>query len=122
MDTLAEGDDPGEILVLSTIHQAKGLEWSRVFVPRLIEDSFPELPGPGRARRRGRGASDLLRRRHPGDGRALPDLPPDDLPGRTGPSVVTTPSRFLTEIDPGLYEPVILETEFDAGWSRPDQG
>ena len=28
-------------LVLSTIHQAKGLEWSRVIVPRLVEHGFP---------------------------------------------------------------------------------
>ena len=40
MDTVA-GDEPEETLVLSTIHQAKGLEWSRVFIPRLVEDSFP---------------------------------------------------------------------------------
>ena len=49
VDTL-DGDDPTDHLVLSTIHQAKGLEWSRVFVPRLIEDSFPQrraLDEPG---------------------------------------------------------------------------
>ena len=34
----------------STVHQAKGLEWSHVFVPRLIEESFPHrraLDEPG---------------------------------------------------------------------------
>src|SRR5208337_1334716 len=40
MDTIA-ATDPGDVLVLSTVHQAKGLEWSHVFVIRLIEDSFP---------------------------------------------------------------------------------
>ena len=40
METL-DDEGPAESLVLSTVHQAKGLEWSRVFVPRLIEDSFP---------------------------------------------------------------------------------
>ena len=34
-------EDDGEQLVLSTIHQAKGLEWSRVIVPRLVEHGFP---------------------------------------------------------------------------------
>ena len=37
-------------LVLSTVHQAKGLEWSHVFIPRLIEESFPHrrpLDEPG---------------------------------------------------------------------------
>ncbi len=34
-------DDPREDLVLSTIHQAKGLEWRAVFVIRLSEGQFP---------------------------------------------------------------------------------
>ncbi len=46
VDTL-DTDDPTEHLVLSTIHQAKGLEWSRVFVPRLVEDSFPNARALG---------------------------------------------------------------------------
>ena len=37
--------DPKDVLVLSTVHQAKGLEWSHVYVIRLIEDSFPQSPG-----------------------------------------------------------------------------
>src|SRR4029077_20047901 len=40
MDSAA-ADLPGEVLVLSTVHQAKGLEWSHVFIPRLVEESFP---------------------------------------------------------------------------------
>ena len=63
-----DADDSTEHLVLSTIHQAKGLEWSRVFVPRLVDEGFPSAPSPGRTRRRGRGAPGLLRRRDPGDG------------------------------------------------------
>ncbi len=82
MDSLA-AVEPAETLVLSTVHQAKGLEWSRVFVPRLIEESFPNHPRPRRARRRGRGAADLLRRGHPGDERALPDLSLVDRMGGT---------------------------------------
>ena len=39
--------------------------------------------------------------------------------GGRGPSVVATPSRFLTEVDPSLYEPVVLETELDTTWPRP---
>ena len=63
-----EADESGDVLVLSTIHQAKGLEWSRVFVPRLVEDSFPNRRALERRGRPGRGAADLLRRRDPGDG------------------------------------------------------
>ncbi len=42
-ETIREGaaDDPREDLVLSTIHQAKGLEWRAVFVIGLAEGQFP---------------------------------------------------------------------------------
>jgi DNA helicase-2/ATP-dependent DNA helicase PcrA len=121
MDTLAEGDDPADVLVLSTIHQAKGLEWSRVFVPRLIEDSFPNYRGLGEP-----GGEDEERRIfYVAVTRAMDELyltyPLMISRGGRGPSVVATPSRFLTEVDPSLYEPVILETELDATWSRPEQ-
>ena len=58
MDSVA-GDEPGGVLVLSTIHQAKGLEWSHVFIPRVVEDSFPHRRGSRRAwgRRRRKSAS-----------------------------------------------------------------
>ncbi len=49
MDSVA-GDESRDVLVLSTIHQAKGLEWSHVFIPRVIEESFPHrraLDEPG---------------------------------------------------------------------------
>jgi DNA helicase-2/ATP-dependent DNA helicase PcrA len=41
-DTMT-AEEPEEHLVLSSIHQAKGLEWSRVFVIRLVEESFPNV-------------------------------------------------------------------------------
>lgn len=36
-------DSRGNCLVLSTVHQAKGLEWSVVFVMNLIGDAFPHV-------------------------------------------------------------------------------
>jgi len=39
--TEAEEEGPGEQLILSTIHQAKGLEWKAVFVIGLAEGMFP---------------------------------------------------------------------------------
>ena len=42
-----DADDSTDHLVLSTIHQAKGLEWSRVFVPRLVDESFPNARALG---------------------------------------------------------------------------
>jgi DNA helicase-2/ATP-dependent DNA helicase PcrA len=124
MDTLADGDDPGDILVLSTIHQAKGLEWSRVFVPRLIEDSFPNYRSIDES-----GGEDEERRIfYVAVTRAMDELyltyPQMIARGVRGPTVLTTPSRFLTEVDPDLYEPAVLEAELDFGWpaGRPGYG
>ena len=81
----AESDEPGEVLVLSTVHQAKGLEWSHVFIPRVVEESFPHrraLDEPG--------GEDEERRIFyvaitPGHERADADLPPDHRSRRPGP-------------------------------------
>ena len=115
MDNLG-ADEPGRNLVLSTIHQAKGLEWSRVFVPRLIEESFPNAPRPGEP-----GGEDEERRIfYVAVTRAMDELyltyPLMVARGGRGPNVMTTPSRFLTEVDPGLYEPVVLESDLDLDW------
>ena len=44
----AEGFQPGEppedLLTLSTVHQAKGLEWPAVFVIWLCDGHFPSAP------------------------------------------------------------------------------
>ena len=111
MDTLS-GDEPGEALVLSTIHQAKGLEWSRVFIPRLIEDGFPgarALNEPG-------GEEEERRVFYVAVSRAMDELfltyPLTVSRGGYGPTILTTPSRFLAEIESSLFEPVALETDF----------
>jgi DNA helicase-2/ATP-dependent DNA helicase PcrA len=114
MDTI----DPGaaqEALVLSTIHQAKGLEWSRVFIPRLIEDSFPHaraLSEPG-------GEDEERRIFYVGVTRTKDELfltyPMFIARGGRGPNVITKPSRFLQELDPELFEPVVVERETGSG-------
>jgi DNA helicase-2/ATP-dependent DNA helicase PcrA len=112
VDSLAS-DEPEETLVLSTIHQAKGLEWSRVFVLRLIEENFPNARGlaePG-------GEDEERRIFYVAVTRAMDELyltyPLMIARGGRGPNVLTTPSRFLTEVDSGLYEPVVLESDLD---------
>ena len=117
MDTLADAE-PAETLVLSTIHQAKGLEWSRVFVLRLIEGSFPHyraLDEPG-------GEDEERRIFYVAVTRAMDELyltyPLMIARGGRGPSLLTTPSRFLTEVDPGLHEPAVLEADLDLAASR----
>jgi DNA helicase II / ATP-dependent DNA helicase PcrA len=108
MDSAAE-EEPADLLVLSTIHQAKGLEWSHVFIPRLIEDSFPHrraLDEPG-------GLDEERRIFYVAVSRAKNELTLTypltlALAGR-GPSVFTQPSRFLGEIAPGLFERAAIE-------------
>jgi DNA helicase-2/ATP-dependent DNA helicase PcrA len=111
------GDEPTETLILSTIHQAKGLEWSRVFLIRLLEDSLPHyraLNEPG-------GEDEERRIFYVGGTRAKDELyltyPLTIARGGRGLNTLATPSRFLTELDPSLYEPVVLETDLDWGWS-----
>lgn len=120
MDSLGTTDS-GDVLVLSTIHQAKGLEWSRVYIPRLIEDSFPgarSLDEPG-------GEEEERRVFYVAVTRAMDELylvqPLLVNKGGRGPNVIARPSRFLTELDPGLYEPAVIESEVDLAWSsRPE--
>lgn len=110
MDTV-EADRPEEMLVLSTVHQAKGLEWSRVFIPRVIEDSFPHYRALGEP-----GGEDEERRIfYVAVSRAMDELCltyPMYIESRGG-FGFTTPSRFLTEIDRNLYETAVIETEHD---------
>jgi DNA helicase-2/ATP-dependent DNA helicase PcrA len=110
MDSLAS-DEPQEVVVLSTVHQAKGLEWSHVFVLRLIEEGFPHrraLDEPG-------GEDEERRIFYVAVTRAMNELTltyPLCIPrGGRGPTVFTTPSRFLTEIDAGLLERGEIERE-----------
>jgi DNA helicase-2/ATP-dependent DNA helicase PcrA len=109
--------------VLSTIHQAKGLEWSHVFVPRLIEESFPHrraIDEPG-------GLDEERRIFYVAVTRAKNELtltyPLTIALGGRGPSVFTQPSRFLTEIDPSLIERGAIErsaeTEIESSIGDP---
>jgi DNA helicase-2/ATP-dependent DNA helicase PcrA len=109
MDSVA-ADETRDVLVLSTIHQAKGLEWSHVFIPRVIEESFPHrraLDEPG-------GEEEERRIFYVGITRAMNELTlsyPLSLPrGARGPIVFTTPSRFLREVDEGLFERAQVES------------
>ncbi len=116
MDALDDADH-SESLVLSTIHQAKGLEWSRVFVPRLVEEGFPS----GRALGEPGGEEEERRTFYVAVTRAMDELvltyPLTTQRGGRGPVIVATPSRFLTELDEALYERAVLETDLELAWS-----
>jgi DNA helicase-2/ATP-dependent DNA helicase PcrA len=118
MDSL-DAEDANDALVLSTVHQAKGLEWSRVFILRLIEDGFPHyraLSEPG-------GEDEERRIFYVAVTRAMDELyltyPQTVARGGRGPIVLTTPSRFVTEVDPGLYETAEVERGLDPGPKGP---
>jgi len=107
------GEDPQDLLVLSSVHQAKGLEWSDVYVIRLVDDGFPnrravDEPGGEEEERRifyvavSRAKSELML-----------SYPSTISRGGYGPTTFSTPSRFLTEVDPDLYERAHLEHEFE---------
>jgi DNA helicase-2/ATP-dependent DNA helicase PcrA len=98
------GTDPQEVLVLSSIHQAKGLEWACVFVPRLIDESFPNyraLNEPG-------GEDEERRIFYVAVTRAMDELyltyPLLSPRGAWSGNTLTKPSRFLKELDRKLYE------------------
>ncbi len=46
-EDVVEPDEDGETIVLSTVHRAKGLEWSRVFIIGLSDGSFPSAKSMG---------------------------------------------------------------------------
>jgi DNA helicase-2/ATP-dependent DNA helicase PcrA len=98
------GVEPEDVLVLSSIHQAKGLEWSCVFVPRLVDESFPSY----RALKEPGGEEEERRIFYVAVTRAMNELylTYPLLSARTAwaPSTLTRPSRFLKELDGKLYD------------------
>ena len=77
----AEDEQPAttddERLRLSTIHQAKGLEFDVVFVIMLCDGLFPSERSLETRRGRGGGAAPDVCGHHAGAERALPELPAD---------------------------------------------
>lgn len=115
-----EGGEPSERLVLSTIHQAKGLEWLRVFVIRLVEDGFPSA----RSLEEIDGLEEERRVFYVAVTRAMDELVlsyPQMLQRGRGPLVLAKPSRFLTECPAELYDRGVVDSDVDLAWSSgPD--
>jgi DNA helicase-2/ATP-dependent DNA helicase PcrA len=117
----AAADDDSSV-VLSTIHQAKGLEWHAVFIIHLLEGFFPSpraLDEPG-------GEEEERRIFYVAMTRARDELYlsyPIIRPGGYGSAVVQQPSRFLQELPEELMETWQLEeevgAELGAGEVRP---
>lgn len=109
---IATEDGPEEQLVISTIHQAKGLEWKAVFVMQLASGQFPH------ARSMGSRAELEEERRlfYVAATRAQQQLYllyPITLYSHSGGLSFTQPSEFIQELEPSLYEEWSIETDSD---------
>ncbi len=102
-------DPDGDALKLTTIHQAKGLEYGVVFLIGLAEGMFPL--------RRAIESGDLEEERrlfYVAVTRARDELylcfPKVNTKG--GPTMLMTPSRFLLELAPELYQPLKIRRSY----------
>lgn len=98
-----EADAHGEVIRLSTVHQAKGLEWSAVFILWLTDGMFPP------SRTLNEGARDAEERRlfYVAITRAKDELylyVPSTRRMRDGSMAYYSPSRFLEEIPGDLLK------------------
>jgi DNA helicase-2/ATP-dependent DNA helicase PcrA len=104
------GSSDTERLVLSSVHQAKGLEWRVVFVLRMSEGDFPSEM----ALREPEGEEEERRIFYVATTRAKDELyithPLMDMSLRGGGSLFLQPSRFLREIRFTLYEQGAVES------------
>lgn len=116
-----EGGENRESVVLSTVHQAKGLEWRMVFVVWLTEDRFPS----SLALRESQDDEEERRLFYVAVTRAKEGLslcyPLLEL-GRHQTGVFTRPSRFLKELPETAYEPWAVEEGFAPEAASPWEG
>jgi DNA helicase-2/ATP-dependent DNA helicase PcrA len=105
-DAALKPDAEDDALVLSTIHQAKGLEWRAVFVIWLTEGRFPDP----RSRSDEDDVEEERRLFYVAATRAKLELTlcHPRVAAERGLQVFTRPSRFLTELDPETFETVRL--------------
>lgn len=98
------GSSDTERLILSSVHQAKGLEWRVVFVIRMCEGGFPSEM----ALREEGGEEEERRVFYVATTRAKDELylsyPLMDLSLRGNGQILLAPSRFLREVHFTLYE------------------
>jgi DNA helicase-2/ATP-dependent DNA helicase PcrA len=107
---ISPGEPPEEKMTLSTIHQAKGLEWHAVFILWLADGRFPQAI----SLRTPEEEEEERRLFHVATTRAMDQLylchPQVEEP-HEGPRRMLRPSRFLTELDGGAlpYERWTIE-------------
>jgi DNA helicase-2/ATP-dependent DNA helicase PcrA len=107
------GGDEDEILTLTSVHQAKGLEWRAVFIIWAADGKFPSP----RSLRDAEGEEEERRLWYVAVTRARDQLYityPQVVQDYTRQTVLQRPSRFVTEVPPELYEIWSLEEETTA--------
>jgi DNA helicase-2/ATP-dependent DNA helicase PcrA len=107
-ETVVTGPVEQEFVILSTVHQAKGLEWPIVFIPWLADGRFPTDLAINTQEE----LEEERRVFHVAVTRAKDELylvVPQLYRNRSRSLVVMKPSRFLSEIDQHLTEEMELE-------------
>jgi DNA helicase-2/ATP-dependent DNA helicase PcrA len=107
-ENVVSGPDEQEFVILSTVHQAKGLEWPIVFIPWMADGRFPS----DMAMNRQDELEEERRVFHVAVTRARDELyliVPEVYRNRGGNLIMMKPSRFLTELSKDLTEPLELE-------------
>ncbi len=109
------GLEDEEKMILSTIHQSKGLEWDAVFVMHLIDGKFPNA----RALDEKGGLEEERRLFYVATTRARKHLF-YTYPITSGYDtlMLSQPSQFLQELPDGLFEQVRLKSSYSAPVSR----
>ena len=111
------GSDEDELLTLTSVHQAKGLEWRAVFIIWAADGKFPSP----RSLRDAEGEEEERRLWYVALTRAGEQLYityPLMITDYNRQTVVQKPSRFVTEVPPELYDIWSLEEE-NAGTLSP---
>ena len=107
-ETVVTGPEEQEFVILSTVHQAKGLEWPIVFIPWLSDGRFPTDFAINTREEE----EEERRVFHVAVTRAKDELyllVPQFQRSRSDRLVMMKPSRFLTELQPGVTEPLVIE-------------
>jgi len=100
------GGPEDELLTLSTVHQAKGLEWRAVLVVWLAEGRFPSIRADDEEEERRLFYVAATRAKE-----RLYLLCPEMARDRYRVDVLVEPSRFLEELPPGVAEQVVVREQ-----------
>ena len=108
-EVVVVGREEDEKVILSTVHQAKGLEWSAVMVIWLSEGRFPAA----KALKSPENLEEERRLLYVATTRAKEELclcyP--IMGGRWAKALIMKPSRFIRELEPETFEEWIIEEE-----------